>query len=57
MRRYPFFLGRRLGPFGLALTAWNLWRHIPREQRREIVRLARHHGPRVARRVAQGRRR
>jgi hypothetical protein len=57
MPRIPFLLGRRLGPIGVALTAWDIWRRIPRHQRKQIIRLARHHGPRVARRVAQARRR
>jgi hypothetical protein len=49
--------GRRLGPFGLALTAWDLWRRIPAKQRRQIVAQARKHGPRLASQAMNARRR
>ena len=39
---------RRTGTIGLALTAWDIWRRIPKQQRRAIVRQARKHGPRLA---------
>jgi hypothetical protein len=38
----------RPGPLGLALTAWELWRRIPKKQRRAIVRQVRKHGPKAA---------
>jgi hypothetical protein len=48
---------RRAGPVGLALTAWDIWRRIPKQHRRTIVRQARKHGPKVAAKlVQQGRR-
>jgi len=39
---------RRTGTIGLALTAWDIWRRIPKQHRRTIVRQARRHGPKVA---------
>ena len=48
---------RRAGPVGLALTAWDIWRRIPPRHRKMIVKHARKHGPRIAARVIQGRRR
>jgi hypothetical protein len=37
----------------VALTAWDIWRRIPKQHRRMIVRQARKHGPKVAARVIQ----
>ena len=49
---------RRLGPVGLALTAYDVWRRLPARQRRQLLELARTQGPRVAAKaLAQGRRR
>jgi hypothetical protein len=39
---------RRLGPIGLALTAYDVWRRLPPKQRKQVARLARKHGPRLA---------
>jgi hypothetical protein len=47
---------RRTGTLGIALTAWDIWRRIPRRHRKTILRQARKHGPKVARRVIQARR-
>ena len=44
-------LGRRAGPLGIALTMWDLWRRLPPKQRKQVVALARKHGPKVAARV------
>ncbi len=45
----PFrILSRRAGPFGLALTAWDIWRRLPPRQRKQILDVARKHGPRYA---------
>jgi hypothetical protein len=44
---------RRTGTIGLALTAWDVWRRIPKEHRRLIVRQARKHGPRLASKLMQ----
>jgi hypothetical protein len=48
-------LTRRAGPIGIALTAWDLWRRLPPRQRKQIVNIARKHGPKVAARVMQAR--
>ena len=39
---------RKVGPVGVALTAWDLWRRLPPEYRRQIRFAARTHGPRLA---------
>jgi hypothetical protein len=41
-------LSRRLGPVGTALTLWDLWRRLPKRQRRWVAAQARKHGPRLA---------
>ena len=46
-------LTKRLGPVGIALTAWDIWRRLPPTQRKQILNAARKHGPQVASRVAQ----
>jgi hypothetical protein len=48
-------LTRRAGPIGLALTAFDVWRRIPKRQRRQIVAATRKHGPRVAAQLMQRR--
>jgi hypothetical protein len=47
--RFGRLLTRRAGPLGLALTAWDVWRRIPKKQRQQIMRHARKHGPTVIR--------
>jgi hypothetical protein len=42
------FLGRRAGVFGIALTAYDIYRRVPPQQRRLAIALARKHGPTVA---------
>ena len=49
-------LPRRAGPVGLALTAFDIWRRIPKRQRRQIIQATRKHGPRVAKHLARRRR-
>jgi len=44
-------LTRRLGPVGVALTAWDIWRRLPPKQRKQIANVARKHGPKVASRL------
>jgi len=39
-------------PFALTLAAWRLWRRVPASQRRELIRMARRHGPKLARAAA-----
>jgi hypothetical protein len=41
-------LGRRAGPVGIALTAWDIWRRLPPRQRKQVINLARAYGPKVA---------
>jgi hypothetical protein len=41
-------LSRRLGPVGVALTMWDIWRRLPPRQRRFVVKQVRKHGPRIA---------
>jgi hypothetical protein len=41
-------LTRRAGPLGIALTAWDLYRRLPPKQRKQVLDLARKHGPKVA---------
>jgi hypothetical protein len=48
---------RRLGPLGLALTAWDVWRRLPPEQRRWVAAQAREQGPALAQRALRARRR
>jgi hypothetical protein len=48
---------RGAGPIALALTAWDIWRRIPKKHRRAILRQARKHGPVVASKLMQQRRR
>jgi hypothetical protein len=44
---------RRTGTIGVALTAWDIWRRIPKKHRRAILRQARKHGPKVAAKLMQ----
>jgi hypothetical protein len=39
------------------LTAWDIWRRIPKKHRRAILRQARKHGPTVATKLMQQRQR
>jgi len=49
--------GRKLGAFTIAVTVWDLWRRLPRRQRRWVFKQARKHGPRVAKQVYSAQRR
>lgn len=48
MPRMTTLLGRRAGPIGVALTAYDLWRRLPEQHRRRILEQGRKHGPRIA---------
>ncbi len=48
---------RKMGPIGLALTAYDIWRRIPPQHRRRLLQQARVHGPRIALAVLAARRR
>ena len=37
----------RAGPVGLALTAWDLWRRLPPKQRKQLLKAAREHAPKI----------
>ena len=39
---------RKAGPVGVALTAWDLWRRLPPEYRRQITVATRRYGPLIA---------
>ena len=40
---------RRVGPLGLALTLFDLYRRLPPTQRKQLLDVTRKHGPKVAR--------
>jgi len=44
-------------PWALTIAAWDIWRRLPPQQRQELLRLARKHGPRLASRAAKATRR
>jgi hypothetical protein len=48
MPRITRVFTRKVGPVGVALTAWDLWRRLPPEYRRQIVSATRKHGPLIA---------
>jgi hypothetical protein len=48
MPRVSLF-SRRLGPVGLALALYDIYRRLPAKQRRQLLDLTRKHGPKVAR--------
>ena len=47
--RPPYLLARRLGWWGIALTAWDLWRRIPKKHRKRMLAELRQHAPTLAR--------
>jgi hypothetical protein len=49
--RARYLITRRMGTFGLVLTAWDIWRRIPKQHRRQIYRQVRLHAPTVARAI------
>jgi len=46
-----------MGPVGIVLTAFDVWRRIPPRHRRRLVAQARKHGPRLIKAAAKRRRR
>lgn len=48
MPRVTKLMGRRVGPLGIALTAYDIWRRLPESQRRRLLEQGRKHGPRIA---------
>jgi hypothetical protein len=51
--RFGRMLTRRTGALGLALTAWDVWRRIPPQHRKMLMKQARKHGPTVVKQVRQ----
>jgi hypothetical protein len=49
--RARYLITRRMGTFGLVLTAWDIWRRIPKQHRRRIYKQVRKHAPTIARAV------
>jgi hypothetical protein len=44
----PGVFPKKVGPIGVALTAWDLWRRLPPEYRRQVRDATLKHGPRLA---------
>jgi hypothetical protein len=40
-------------PWALAIGAWDIWRRLPKQQRKQLMKLARKHGPKLAARAAK----
>ncbi|HVR13485.1 MAG TPA: hypothetical protein VMS41_06880 [Gaiellaceae bacterium] len=57
MARANRLFPRKIGPLGVALTAYDIWRRIPPQHRRMLVAEARRHGTRVAKAAVERRRR
>jgi hypothetical protein len=43
----------RPGPVGIAITLWDVWRRLPPKQRKQVLELARKHGPKAAAKLMQ----
>ena len=50
MARFPKL---RPSPWALTIAVWDIWRRLPPQQRRQLVKLARQHGPKLAARAAK----
>ncbi len=50
-------LTRSVGPVGIALTAWDVYRRLSPRQRRWVLAQVRTHGPALAQRAIKARRR
>ncbi|HZB35549.1 MAG TPA: hypothetical protein VE440_05720 [Gaiellaceae bacterium] len=53
MPRARYLLARRLGWWGVVLTAYDVWRRVPKQHRKRIYRQVRKHAPTVARTLAR----
>ena len=40
-------------PWALTIAVWDIWRRLPPAQRRQLLMLARRHGPKLAGRAAK----
>jgi hypothetical protein len=53
----PVMAGRlpklRPTPWAIAIGAWDIWRRLPKQQRKQLLKLARKHGPKIAARAAK----
>ena len=49
----PKKLKLRPGAWALMVAAWDIWRRLPPAQRRQLLLLARKHGPKLASRAAK----
>lgn len=47
----------RPGPWSTALVMWDLWKRLTPAQRRQIMAMVRRHGPKVAAKATELRRR
>ena len=43
----------RPGPVGVAITLYDVWRRLPPKQRKQVLELARKHGPKAAAKLMQ----
>jgi hypothetical protein len=46
----------RPGPVGIAITLYDVWRRLPPKQRKQVLTLARKHGPKAAAKLIEFRR-
>jgi len=46
----------RPGPVGVAIAMYDVWRRLPPKQRKQVLTLARKHGPRAAAKLIELRR-
>ena len=53
-RRFPKL---RPGLWTLAVGAWRVWRRLPPKQRKQVLDLARKHGPKLASKAVKATRR
>jgi hypothetical protein len=42
------FIRLRPTPWALTIAAWDIWRRLPPEQRKQLMTAARRHGPKLA---------
>jgi hypothetical protein len=40
-------------PWALTVAVWDIWRRLPPAQRKQLLKLARKHGPKLATRAAK----
>ena len=46
----------RPGPVGIVITLYDVWRRLPPKQRKQVLTLARKHGPKAAAKLIEFRR-